>query len=101
MNLREEKVSSALIYGGRIIKLYNDEITLPDGNPAFREFVRHPGGICVVPVTEEGEIMLVRQFRYPYGEETVEIPAGTDAVFRSGGGEYPLRDGANELAFDL
>lgn len=97
MNLREEKVSSALIYGGRIIKLYNDEITLPDGNPAFREFVRHPGGICVVPVTEEREIMLVRQFRYPYGEETVEIPAGK----RDSATEDPLEGGKRELKEEL
>ena len=97
MNLKEEKVSSAQLYDGRIIKLFNDEIRLPDGNPAFREYVRHPGGICVVPVTEDREIMLVRQFRYPYGEETVEIPAGKRDSFE----EDPLEGGKRELREEL
>ena len=97
MNLKEEKVSSAQLHDGRIIKLFNDEIRLPDGKPAFREYVRHPGGICVVPVTEDREIMLVRQFRYPYGEETVEIPAGKRDSFE----EDPLEGGKRELREEL
>ena len=83
MNLKEEKVNSSLIYDGRIIKLYNDEIKLPDGNGAYREYVKHPGGVCVVPITDKGEVMLVRQYRYVYGKEIIEIPAGK-------------RDGADE-----
>lgn len=97
MNLKEEKVTSKLLYDGRIIKLYNDEIRLPDGNPAFREYVRHPGGICVVPVTDKNEVMLVRQFRYPYGEETAEIPAGKRDSFD----EDPLEGGKRELKEEL
>lgn len=97
MNLKEEKVSSKLIYDGRIIKLFNDDILLPDGKGAFREYVKHPGGICVVPITEMGEIMLVRQYRYPYGNEVVEIPAGKRDSFT----EDPLEGGKRELREEL
>lgn len=76
MNLKEEKINSSMLYDGRIIKLYNDEIKLPDGKGAYREYVKHPGGVCVVPITDEGEVMLVRQYRYVYGKEIIEIPAG-------------------------
>ena len=81
MNLKEEKINSKLHYDGRIIKLFNDQIKLPDGNFAYREYVNHPGGVCVVPITDKGEVMLVRQYRYVYGKEIIEIPAGKrDAV---------------------
>ena len=97
MNLREEKVSSKLLYDGFIIKLYNDDILLPDGKPAKREYVSHPGGVCVVPVTDEKEIMLVRQFRYAYGKEIIEIPAGK----RDSLDEEPIEAGKRELKEEL
>ncbi len=97
MNLREEKVKSELLYDGRIIKLYNDEILLPDGKGAFREFVRHPGGICIVPITKDKEVLLVRQYRYAYTQEVVEIPAGKRDSFT----EDPLEGGKRELKEEL
>lgn len=97
MNLREEQVSSELMFKGRIISLKNDKIKLPDGREAEREYVCHPGGVCVVPITDEKEIMLVRQFRYPYGEEVLEIPAGK----RDSKGEDSLACGKRELYEEL
>lgn len=97
MNLTEKTVNSKKLYDGRIIKLYNDEITLPDGKGAFREYVKHPGGICIVPITDKKEIMLVRQFRYPYGEVVTEIPAGK----RDSATEDPLEGGKRELKEEL
>lgn len=97
MNLKEEKVNSSLIYDGRIIKLYNDEIKLPDGNGAYREYVKHPGGVCVVPITDKGEVMLVRQYRYVYGKEIIEIPAGK----RDGADEDTLLGAKRELKEEL
>ena len=97
MNLKEEKVNSSLIYDGRIIKLYNDEIKLPDGNGAYREYVKHPGGVCVVPITDKGEVMLVRQYRYVYGKEIIEIPAGK----RDGADEDTLVGAKRELEEEL
>lgn len=97
MNLEEKKVNSTLHYDGRIIKLYNDEITLPDGKGAYREYVKHPGGVCVVPLTEKGEVMLVRQYRYVYGKEIIEIPAGK----RDGKDEDTLIGAKRELREEL
>lgn len=64
------------IYNGRIIDVHNDRITLVDGDEAYREVVEHPGGVAIVGLTEDNEILLVRQFRYPYKETIYEIPAG-------------------------
>lgn len=76
MELYEKKISSKQIFDGKIIKLFVDEVELPNGQIATRELVRHPGAVCVVPVTDSGEVVMVRQFRYPYGEVLLEIPAG-------------------------
>ena len=97
MDMTEKKISSRLHYSGRIIKVYNDEILDPAGNTAYREYCRHPGGICVVPLTDQGEVLLVRQYRYPYGEEVVEIPAGK----RDSATENPEEGGRRELREEL
>lgn len=97
MNLKEEKVNSTVHYKGRIITLYNDEIKLPDGKGAYREYVRHPGGVCVVPLTEKNEVMLVRQYRYVYGKEIIEVPAGK----RDGKDEDTLIGAKRELKEEL
>ena len=96
MKLNEQKLNSEKLYSGRIINLFNDKILLPNGETAFREYVKHPGGICVVPITEKGEVLLVRQYRYPYGEEIIEIPAG-----KRDSGEEPLEGGKRELKEEL
>lgn len=72
----ESPVSSELIFDGKVVHLYRDDITLPDGKPAVREYVRHVGAVCVLPLTAEGEVICVRQFRYPFAEVLLEIPAG-------------------------
>lgn len=64
------------IFNGTIITVHNDTVTLVDGDTAYREVVDHPGGVAVVGLTEDNEILLVRQFRYPYKETILEIPAG-------------------------
>ncbi|MBO5873357.1 MAG: NUDIX hydrolase [Clostridia bacterium] len=97
MNLKEKQLSSDKIYSGRIISLFNDKIELPDKREAYREYVKHPGGICVVPVTDDNEVLLVRQYRYPYGEEVVEIPAGK----RDSREEDTLIGGKRELKEEL
>lgn len=64
------------IFNGRIISVHTDDVTLVDGTQAEREVVDHPGGVAIVGLTEENEVLLVRQFRYPYKELIYEIPAG-------------------------
>lgn len=76
MKLEEKTKQENLIYDGRIIKVFNDDITLPNDKPANREVVRHNGGCCVLALNNFNEILLVKQFRYPYKEVILEIPAG-------------------------
>lgn len=75
-NLEEQGISSQSLYRGVIIDVYRDTVRLPDGKEAFRELIRHNGAVCVVPITDAGEVLCVRQYRYPFGRVTVEIPAG-------------------------
>ncbi len=74
--LIEKEVSSELIYDGKVLHLYKDVIELPDGNRGIREYCKHNGGVCVLPLTDEGEVICVRQYRYAHRECTLEIPAG-------------------------
>ena len=75
-HLIETPLASELIYDGKIVHLYRDTVTLPNGSPALREVIRHVGAVCVVPLTDEGEVICVRQFRYPHAKVILEIPAG-------------------------
>ena len=75
MELTEKTVSKNYVYRGKIITVRADDALRPDGKPCKRELIEHPGGACVL-YAEEGKILLVKQFRYPYGEVVCEIPAG-------------------------
>ena len=72
----EKTLQSDIKFTGRIFTVKKDRILLENGEEAFREVVCHSGGVCVAALTEEDEILLVRQFRYPYGEVLTELPAG-------------------------
>ncbi len=76
MRLDEKMISSEEIFDGVAVHLVKDEILLPNGNKGIREVVRHPGAVCVIPVTDEGEVIFVNQFRYAIGRVTIEVPAG-------------------------
>ena len=76
MDLTEKTASSRLIYDGRVVHLYVDTVTLPDGSASVREYVKHIGAVCVVPLTDEGEVLLERQYRYAVRRTLTEIPAG-------------------------
>ena len=91
-NLLETKVSSKQLYDGRVVRLFQDQVTLPDGRPAMREVIRHPGGVGILPLREDGMVYVVRQCRYPYAQVITEIPAGKLEY-----GEDPLACGKREL----
>ncbi|MBO5897459.1 MAG: NUDIX hydrolase [Clostridia bacterium] len=74
--LVEKQVSSELIFDGVVVHLFRDRIELPDGKPSAREVIRHVGAVAVVPLTDDDEVVCVRQFRYPMGKVLLEIPAG-------------------------
>lgn len=76
MRLIEKQLSSEQLYNGRIVKLFRDEVELENGEKAVREVVKHPGGVCIVPLDEDNNVIFVRQFRYPIGKVLLEIPAG-------------------------
>ncbi len=91
-HLNETKIDSTLLFDGAVIRVEKDHVRLEDGTVAFREVVRHPGGVCVLAVTDEDEILLVRQFRYPHDAVTTELPAG-----KLEAGESPETCGRREL----
>ncbi len=93
MKLQEETLTQAYRFEGRIIRVRTDTVRLPNGSEAGREVVEHPGGVCVAPLTKDGDLLFVRQYRYPYGETVLELPAGK----RDRDGEDPLTCGKREL----
>ena len=76
MNLIEKMTASELIYDGKVVHLYKDTVELPDGASGIREFVKHVGAVCVVPITDEGEVLIERQYPYAVEQILTEIPAG-------------------------
>jgi len=76
MELWEKTVTSELIFDGKVVHLYKDTVELPGGVTSLREYVKHLGAVCVIPVTDEGEVILERQYRYAVDRILIEIPAG-------------------------
>lgn len=76
MDLTEKMVASETLFQGHIVTLKLDKVELPGGKPASREVVEHPGGVAILPLDEDGNVTLVRQFRYPFHTVVTEIPAG-------------------------
>ena len=93
MDLEEKTVSSRLIFDGKVVHLYKDTVRLPDGAESVREYVKHIGAVCILPLTDDGEVILERQYRYAVRQILTEIPAGKlDAP-----GEDPLEAAKREL----
>lgn len=76
MDMTEKTMGSETIFEGRVIRVKRDTVELPNGSTATREVVEHPGGVAIVPVDDEGNVYMVRQYRYPLGRLCLEIPAG-------------------------
>ena len=88
----ETTLNSQTIFSGRIIEVKKDDIQLENGKKSIREVVVHHGGVCVAAIDQEDRLLLVRQFRYPYGKELLELPAGKIEL-----GEDPRECGIREL----
>lgn len=97
MELTEKTLSEECLYDGKIIRVRRDSVELSNGHTSMREVVEHPGGVCVLPLTDENEILFVRQFRYPYKQVLLEIPAGK----RDRADEAPLECGKRELKEEI
>ena len=92
MELTEKTLSSKSVFDGRILHITLDEIELPNGKKSKREVVNHPGGVTVAALDEENRLLFVKQFRYPYKEVVLELPAG-----KLEKGSTPLENGKREL----
>ena len=76
LSFEEKTISSRLVFDGKVIHLRVDDILLPNGHKSIREYCTHNGAVCVIPITSEGEVICVRQYRYAIGKTILEIPAG-------------------------
>jgi ADP-ribose pyrophosphatase len=91
-HLKETRVDGGLVYDGSFLKVHKDRIKLPNGAETTREYFRHPGAVVIIPVLEDGSVLLERQFRYPNNRVFIELPAG-----KIDKGEDPLASAIREL----
>ncbi len=92
MNFKEIQKKSTPLFQGCVLNLRKDEVTLPNGETAYREVIEHNGGACVAALDHNGNLLMVRQYRYAAGETMWEIPAG-----KLEKGEDPMVCAAREL----
>lgn len=92
LDLTETTVSSQNIYDGELLHVRADQARLPDGKVAVREYIKHPGAVVIIPLLENGELVLERQHRYPLHKDFFELPAG-----KIDNGEDPLLCAQREL----
>lgn len=91
--LREKTLGQDYIFHGKVFNVRVDDVQLPNCTVGRREVIEHLGGVCVAALTDENELLFVKQFRYPYMEVTEELPAG-----KRNPGEYPLEAAVRELS---
>ncbi|MBP6241473.1 MAG: NUDIX hydrolase [Hydromonas sp.] len=90
--LGEDTLSSELVYTGDYLKVYRDTVSLPNGASSYREYLKHPGAVMIIPVFDNGDVLVERQYRYPMRQVFVEFPAG-----KKDAGEAPLETAQREL----
>lgn len=93
-DLIETTVEETSVFDGVLLHVKKDTVKLPNGDLAPREWIKHPGAASVIPVTEDGKVIMVRQYRYPVRQVTVEVPAGKLDV----AGEDPMECAVRELS---
>lgn len=91
-SLEEITVSGEIVYDGDLLHVRRDCVRLPNGHQTRREYIVHPGAVLVVPLLDDGRLVLERQYRYPLRHVFIELPAG-----KIGTGEDPLQTGQREL----
>ena len=92
-HLREDKIDSEQVFRGKLLDVRRDSVRLPNGGTATREYVVHPGAVLIVPMLDDGSLVVERQYRYPLSRVLIEFPAG-----KIDPGESTLRCAVRELA---
>ncbi|HEX7987536.1 MAG TPA: NUDIX hydrolase [Duganella sp.] len=92
VNLTETRIDGGMVYEGHFLKVQRDTIELPDGKRTAREYILHPGAVVILPLLDDGKVLLERQFRYPLHDVFIEFPAG-----KIDPGEDPLDCAKREL----
>ena len=92
-HLREECIESEQVYLGHFLDVRRDVVRLPNGATASREYIVHPGAVMIVPILDDGRLVIERQFRYPVAQVMLEFPAG-----KLEAGEAPIVCAVRELA---
>ena len=95
-HLYEKTLSTEEIFNGVVVKLRRDKVLLENGEETFREVINHTGGVCILPLDDDGNIYMVNQFRYPFAQVLTEIPAGKKEI-----GEEPIECGIRELGEEI
>ena len=75
-DLTEHVLSSEVVFEGRLLHVRRDAVRLPDGERSVREYIQHPGAVVVIPILDNGDLILERQHRYPLHRDFIELPAG-------------------------
>jgi len=91
-HLVERQLETTQVYRGHFLDVRRDRVALPDGATSHREYIRHPGAVMVVPLLDDGRLVMERQYRYPMARVMLEFPAG-----KLDAGEHPLDCGRREL----
>lgn len=76
MDMKEQTLASKRVYDGTMLHVYEDRVKCPSGIESVREYVKHCGAAAILPITDEGNVTLERQYRYPFGHVLIEVPAG-------------------------
>ena len=90
--LGEDTLSSELVYTGDYLRVHRDTVRLPNGATSYREYLQHPGAVMIMPVFDNGDVLVERQYRYPMRQVFIEFPAG-----KKDAGEEPLTTAQREL----
>jgi ADP-ribose pyrophosphatase len=91
-HLREERLASESVYRGKFLDVRRDRVRLPDGSESEREYIVHPGAVMIVPLLDDGRLVVERQWRYPLARAMLEFPAG-----KLDAGEAPFHCAVREL----
>ena len=76
LHLKETRIDGGTVYDGHFLKVQRDRVALPDGKLTAREYIKHPGAVVILPLLDDGTVLMERQFRYPLDRVFIEFPAG-------------------------